>query len=343
MSSFLQYSLLHAIMITGFVAMMMVVIEYINILSKGIWQKGLRGGRWKQYILASFLGATPGCLGAFAVVSLYSHRELTLGALVAAMIATSGDEAFVMLSLIPEQSPFIFIILLFLGLTAGYITDKMFKKNTGICVGCEQQFEIHESETCHCFPRKNLKKQWQHCIPARGILGFTLFLFLFAVVTGQLGPPAWNWLKVTLVLVSAAALFIVSTVPDHFLEEHLWNHVVKTHVPRIFLWTFGALLVMHLLVDQLDLSSWLQDNQLLVLLAACLVGLIPESGPHLVFLTLYVEGSIPLSIFLASSVVQDGHGMLPLLAESRIDFFKVKTINLIVGLLLGGIGFLFGW
>ena len=330
-------------MITGFVAMMMLVIEYINVMSSGLWQKGLRGGRWKQYVLASFLGATPGCLGAFAVVSLFSHRAVTIGAVVAAMIATSGDEAFVMLSLIPEQAPLIFIILLCLGLTAGYITDKVFKNKTETQVGCDKLFEIHDSETCHCLPGEILKEQWRHCIPARGILGFALFMFLFSVIIGQLGPPTWNWLKVTLILVSAAALFIVSTVPDHFLEEHLWNHVVKIHVPRIFLWTFGALLMMHLLVDQLDLSSWLQDNQLIVLLVACLVGLIPESGPHLVFLTLYAEGSIPLSVFLASSVVQDGHGMLPLLAESRINFFKIKGINLVVGLLLGGIGILFGW
>ncbi len=104
-----------------------------------------------------------------------------------------------------------------------------------------------------------------------------------------------------------------------------------------------TLLVMHLLVDQLNLGSWLQENQLIVLLVACLIGLIPESGPHLIFLTLYVEGSIPLSIFLASSVVQDGHGMLPLLAESRKDFFKVKSINLVVGLLVGILGLLTGW
>ena len=48
---------------------------------------------------------------------------------------------------------------------------------------------------------------------------------------------------------------------------------------------------------------------------------------------------IPCSTFLASSIVQDGHGMLPLLAESRRAFLKVKTINLVVGLLTGFIGF----
>ena len=158
-----------------------------------------------------------------------------------------------------------------------------------------------------------------------------------------MGPPVWNWIRITLVIITAVALFIVSTVPDHFLEEHLWNHVIKGHVPRVFLWTFGALFAMHLLVDHFQLGNWLQENQLIVLLVACLVGIIPESGPHLIFLTLYIEGSIPFSIFLASSVVQDGHGMLPMLAESRKDFIKIKVINIAVGLLLGLIGYISGW
>jgi len=160
---------------------------------------------------------------------------------------------------------------------------------------------------------------------------------------GELGPSRWNWIRVTLVIVSSTALFIVSTVPDHFLEEHLWKHVVRNHVPRVFLWTFGTLLLMHLLLNQLQLEVWLQKKQLILLLVARLVVLIPESGPHLIFLTLYAEGTIPLSIFLASSVVQDGHGMLPMLAESRKDFLKIKLINFAVGLLLGMVGYLGGW
>ena len=343
MWSFVQQSLTHAIMITGFVFMMMVLIEFLNVLSRGTWQKGLRGSLWKQYLFASFLGATPGCLGAFTAVSLYTHREITLGALVSAMIATSGDESFIMLSMIPEKAPLIFVLLLCIGLAAGYLTDALFKRKAADEKCCSHEFNIHEEDICHCFPWGQLRTQWLHCTPARCILCSTLLLFLFALYTGQLGPATWNWMKVTLVIVSLGALFIVSTVPDHFLEEHLWNHVAKIHVPKVFLWTFGALLLMHLLVNQLHLEGWMQENQLIILLIACLVGLIPESGPHLIFLTLFIEGTIPFSILLASSIVQDGHGMLPMLAESKADFFKVKSINLFVGLTLGLSGYLTGW
>jgi len=60
-------------------------------LSRGVWQRGLRGGRWRQYLLAALLGATPGCLGAFAVVSLYLHKEVSLGALLPLLAESRRD------------------------------------------------------------------------------------------------------------------------------------------------------------------------------------------------------------------------------------------------------------
>ena len=88
----------------------------------------------------------------------------------------------------------------------------------------------------------------------------------------------------------------------------------------------------------LDIRDWIQDNLFLVLLIAVLVGVIPESGPHLIFVTLFAQGSIPFSILLASSIVQDGHGTLPLLAVSGKAFVWLKLVNIAFGLLLGSAG-----
>ena len=67
-----------AIMITGFVFVMMLVIEYINVQTKGLWRTQFLGNSWKQYIVATLLGAIPGCLGAFTAVSLFSQKALLL-------------------------------------------------------------------------------------------------------------------------------------------------------------------------------------------------------------------------------------------------------------------------
>jgi hypothetical protein len=73
-----------------------------------------------------------------------------------------------------------------------------------------------------------------------------------------------------------------------------------------------------------------------------MVGVIPESGPHLVFVTLFAQGILPFSVLVASSVVQDGHGMLPLLAESPWEFVTIKTVNVLAGFVLGGVLMLSG-
>ena len=332
----------HALMITASVFVMMLVIEYLNVLTSGAWQERLAGRRWGQYILAGALGAMPGCLGAFAVVAMYSHRVLTIGAVVTAMVATSGDESFVMLAMIPRQALLMTGVLFLLGIAAGVVTDLAASRRTTGHVGPCNGLKVHLEERCACFPRGQILRQWQECSPARGVLAAALGAFLLGLVSGQLGPSAWDWVRVTLLVISAAALFIVSTVPDHFLEEHLWEHVARKHIPRVFLWTLGALAVIHVLTRSLHLDAPIEQGRWLLLLVACLVGFIPESGPHLVFVTLYTRGTIPLSVLLANSAVQDGHGMLPLLAHSRRAFLAIKAVNFVVGLSCGALAMALG-
>lgn len=83
------------------------------------------------------------------------------------------------------------------------------------------------------------------------------------------------------------------------------------------------------------LGAWVQNNMLMMLAIAVLVGIIPESGPHLIFMTMFASGTLPFAILLASSIVQDGHGMLPMLAVSRRGFIIVKLVNIVIGLLVG--------
>ena len=104
---------------------------------------------------------------------------------------------------------------------------------------------------------------------------------------------------------------------------------------------FLKLVVMQLLTQSLDLEEWIKSNYIVVLIIAVLVGVIPESGPHMIFVTLFAEGAIPFSILLASSVVQDGHGTLPLLAVSKRGFLILKIINVITGLMIGVFGTVF--
>jgi hypothetical protein len=167
----------HAMMITVFVFVMMLLVDFIDTASKRRLSMLMQGGIWRQYALTSFLGSTPGCLGAFMNVSLYVHGVITFGAL----------------------------------------------------------FFVH----------------W--------------------------GMAFWN------------------------------------------------------------LQSFVQQNLMWVLVIGAVIGIIPESGPHLVFVMMYGQGLIPFSVLFTASFVQDGHGMLPLLSYSIKDSVLIKIFNLVFGLALGGI------
>ncbi|MBN2426482.1 MAG: arsenic efflux protein [Calditrichaceae bacterium] len=330
----------HALMITSFVFIMMLLIEYLNVQTRGRWQESLKNNRWGQYILAVFLGAMPGCLGAFSVVSLYSHRVVSFGALTATMIATSGDEAFVMFSMFPLKALWLTILLAVTGVAVGYITDLLYKKQHLLIEHLGHIYPMHANDKCRCFSISEIWQQLKNISFQRTLLIGIFIVFLAALFTDHFGHHGWGWERITFTLGAVFGLFVVCTVPDHFLERHLWEHVVKKHLPRIFLWTLGALIVIHFLERYIDVDAWIRDNHLLVLLIAVAVGIIPESGPHLLFVTLYAGGSLPFGILLASSIVQDGHGMLPMLAVTGRGFVWVKLINVLVGLAVGLISLL---
>jgi len=249
----------------------------------------------------------------------------------------------VMFAMFPGKALIITVVLFGLGILTGIITDKLVPSNLLKKEFIENKLPLHEEESCICFQKGTIFPQLKHCSFQRALLLFMLILLMLGFSTGYIGPNEWNWIRVTLVITVGIALFIVFTVPEHFLDKHLWEHIVKVHLLRIFLWVFGVLLVLHFVLEPLNIEQWITGNQLVVLLIACLIGLIPESGPHLIFVTLFAQGMIPMSILLASSIVQDGHGMLPLLAESKRGFVYVKAINLIVGLVIGLIGYMTGW
>jgi hypothetical protein len=333
----------HTLMITGFVFVMMLIIEYINVQTKGIWHSNLAQSKWKQYFLAAFLGAIPGCLGAFTAITLFSHRIISFGAVVTAMIATSGDEAFIMLAMFPQKAILLTAIIFVVGIIAGFITDKAISPRYFESRFAKNKFPIHEENKCDCYPHKNFFSNFKTTSIPRILILIIIFFFLLGTAAGEIGPETWNWVRITILLTSFIALLIVITVPEHFLEEHLWQHIVVVHIPKIFLWTFGTLLVVHILLEFIDINTWIASNMFLILAIALIVGIIPESGPHLVFVTLFASGTIPFSILLASSIVQDGHGMIPMLADSKRGFFAVKIVNIVFGARVGMFGLLVGF
>lgn len=386
----------NSILITGLVVVMMMMIESLNIESKGMFFKGLRKTRTEQVVIGALLGSVPGCMGGFATVSLYTHRMFSFGALVAMMIASSGDEAFVMLAMIPDKALVLFAILFVIAVLVGIMTDKVYDRiharkcslemheECGIDEHCQEGYAVHEDHTEAAHSEISAKKT-RHYGWKRISMFIGLAVFIAALATGKLGHDheshahghahtehvaehhdhsccdhshschdhghegktfhinllSEDWMNVLFAGLSIIVLFVLLLGSDHFVEEHLWNHIVRRHLPAIFAWTFGVLLVLGIMLQYIDIDKWISSNTVLMILLATLIGIIPESGPHMIFVTLYAAGVVPFPVLLASSISQDGHASIPLLAENRKSFAWAKLINCIVALTAGLVAMLF--
>jgi len=339
----LTHVIKHSVTITVFVFVMMLLVDYINVMTRGRLSTMLKGGFRRQYTVSSFLGATPGCLGAFINVSFYVRGLLSFGAIVGGMIATSGDGAFVMLTLFPKTAFLLFGLLFLLGIIFGWLTDRLAPLlKIAPCQECRLAPLHLDDEACRCFA-PSLWLKFPHILLSRFLLLGLMASFLIAIGFGFLGPAEWGWEKISLFLLLPISMFIIATVPEHYLKEHVMSHIVKEHIWRVFLWALLALLIIHFGLEHWNLSQFVQSHMVGVLLISALVGLIPESGPHLIFITMFAQGLVPFSVLLTSSFVQDGHGMLPLLSYSVKDSVRIKLFNFIFGLLIGGIIYLIGF
>ena len=263
-------NLLLTLKITLMVTVFLIIIEYLELKYEGKLRNILSGRSITQIVFASLLGAIPGCMDAFLIVSLYIHGFVGFGALVAVMLSTAGDEAFIMLAMVPESTINIIALTTILGIIGGLLADRIIKIfNIKTCEHCK--IEIHKEKNS-----------------------------------------------------------------SHFMKEHVYGHILKEHIPKLFLWIFVPLTLVDLLIQNFDFASFISGMPVFALIVfAALVGIIPESGPHLIFLILYTKGLIPFSVLLVSTLSQDGHGLLPLLSHTLKDTLYVQIFTTIFSLAVG--------
>ena len=405
-------TLRNSVLITGIVIIMMMMIESFNIESHGRLFSKVKGSSLRQVILASVLGSIPGCIGGFATVSLYSRRLLSFGALTAMMIASSGDEAFVMLAMMPDRALWIFAILFAVAVFSGVAIDRITKTcHPEQSVNCHPERSEGSAEDANpdsSLPLRMTSQPLRMTSPQTGMTAqppgmtapqtemtakgkegpmaekdgtkpeperqtdpaekpagqnterrsltwrrivLTAVIILFAVAlaagwmehdhavpeTGKIRLDLLSewWMNLIFAILCIIMLIILCFRSDRFIKETLWHHVLQKHLPNIFAWTFGVLLLIGILSEYIDLDRWVSDNTALMILLAVAIGIIPESGPHLIFVTMYASGIVPLPVLLASSISQDGHSSLPLLAEDKRSFVYAKLLNCIIALIVG--------
>lgn len=294
----------------------------------------LKDAKMWQVPLSALLGATPGCGGAVVVVAAYSSGNVGFGAVVAALTATMGDAAFLLIATRPDAAIVVLPLSLAVGIVSGWIVDRihpmgLVRSNAGAC----------------------------DVAPLIGKIRPQYFGYLIALGLGLvIGGAQLAQVEVTHVLgIPAVVLAMVGTVFGLitwvFSPVQAMTHANDNPITRmaeetafISIWVIGAYLAYDYLAAYagLDLEATFASVAPMLPLIAILIGFIPGCGPQVLVTTLYINGLVPFAALLGNAISNDGDALFPAIAlEPKAAV--IATIYSAVPALILGYGVYYGF
>ena len=117
--------------VTVFVAAMIFLFSWLQYITAGKFVDIIRSNTRWQPVIGALMGITPGCGGAIVMMPMYARGHVTYGTVIATLIATLGDAAFVLIGAAVTDSAFIapvlavHLISFVIGISWGYLVDVM--------------------------------------------------------------------------------------------------------------------------------------------------------------------------------------------------------------------------
>lgn len=264
-----------------------------------------RAGR-AQVPVAALLGTLPGCGGAVMVVAAYSSGRIGFGAVVAALTATMGDGAFLLIATRPDAAAVVLPVSLAAGILAGWTVDRLHR----------HAFHDPGGLTCEISPRIGR---------VRAIDWLFLAFALPGLVVGSTGlanieisdiagvPTAWLGLAGAF-----TALAIWATSPLNGITNPTDPAVTRMteETGLITVWVIAAYLAYDYAASYLglDLKALFTTIGPLLPLIAVLIGFIPGCGPQILVATMYISGALPFAALAGNAISNDGDALFPAIA-----------------------------
>jgi hypothetical protein len=115
--------------VTVFVAAMLFFFSWLQYATSGSFVEYIKKRNKLQPFIGALMGLTPGCGGAIVMMPMYSRGYVTYGTVVATLVATLGDSAFILIGKAISDKSFmipmlaVHIISFVVGLICGYLFD----------------------------------------------------------------------------------------------------------------------------------------------------------------------------------------------------------------------------
>ena len=301
------------IAVSSFVGMTLLIFTFLEKKNFNL-QKLILNNRRFEIPICSFLGSIPGCGGAIMVMSLFTRGVVSFGAVLAALISTMGDAAFLLIAVKPEAALIILPVTFIVGIISGYIA-KPFTKNF-------LKEKINKSISISDLPKNKTSNKFYK---------LWFFILIPGLILGLIN--AFNidanfeifGMDVVLVFSFSAALFCVllwvlnplTDIQMASIHENSYRRVVDTTC-FVTVWV----IISFVLYELINLSTNGAIFESLILfgpflpLIAILIGFIPGCGPQIMITSMYVSGQIPMSAQIGNSISNDGDALFPAIAIS---------------------------
>ena len=272
-----------------------------------------------EVFVGSFLGALPGCGGAIIVLTQYSRGKASFGSVVAALTATMGDAAFLLIAREPATGLLILLIGFFVGYVSGLLVNSIHGKSFMKMNGCDLI-------RLNCKPSKYKSSKTLDLIWLALIIPGMIFGILSAF---QIDLDAFfsnNFIKnpITFFGFFAGSLCFIMWIipiisgfkysPSGPNEKIIRRTVSDTNF--ITGWVILAFLAYELTshFGGFNLETIFNSYYMLIPLIAILIGFLPGCGPQILVTTLYLNGIIPLSAQIGNAISNDGDALFPAIA-----------------------------
>jgi hypothetical protein len=262
-----------------------------------------RGGMW-QVPTASCLGALPGCGGAVVAITAFARGNITLGAMVAALISTMGDAAFLLLAKEPLTYLKVILISFSAAVICGWLVDRFHRG------------ELYNTETQNLELKEigmlRIRDKIYMAIAFPGLVLGSMQLMQVDIY--ELGDP------VLMIGLTGAILSVMiwATSPVNAVTVHSDHPFTRSTEESSFVtaWVISAYLAYEYANSFLGLDlAVLSDSALIFIpLLAILIGFIPGCGPQILVTTLYLNGIIPFAALIGNAISNDGDALFPAIA-----------------------------
>lgn len=286
-----------------------------------------------QAPIASFLGALPGCGGAIIVVTQYTKGMISFGSVVAVLISTMGDAAFLLLAREPLTGAAVLATGFVCGSVAGWIIDYIHGPN--FMRPSKEDYENKMAEARAQLEAQSEKKPfsldflnnvWLALLIPSIVIGLALaFLVdvdaLFGATLAKHEPTLWIGATGALLCLLLWAFsnpeqgHVGQEVTDINGQSSMLKRVMKD-TNFVTSWVVFGFLAYELGVHFTGsgIESWFQTWAPFVPLIAILVGFIPGCGPQIVVVTMYLNGLVPIAALYGNAIANDGDALFPAIA-----------------------------